>query len=131
MGDAEGKLAEGGHLLGVDFLLALGLVAAVGLSDHVEALMEAFAGGLLLGVCEQLIGLGADFAAFVVGELVAHLLDKDQQGAAGAFAVAAAFGDASGAFDDWFGFVALAEAAQDEALGCEGLREEDILATAL
>ena len=33
VGDAEGEFAEGGHLLGVDFLLALGDVTRVSLSD--------------------------------------------------------------------------------------------------
>ena len=51
VGDAEREFAEGGHF-GRNFLFALGFVAGVGFGDHVEALSEAFAGGMLLGVCE-------------------------------------------------------------------------------
>jgi hypothetical protein len=116
--------------LGVNFLFALGFVAAVGFRDHVEALAEAVAGCGLLGVGEELVGLGADFAAFVVGELFAHFLDEDKEGAARAFAVAAAFGDASGPFQDRFGVLAAAEAAKNESLGGKRLSEKDVLATA-
>ena len=63
VGDAEGEFAEGGHFLCMNFLLALRLVAGVGLGDGFEALAQPFPGGVLLRVGEQLVGLRADFAA--------------------------------------------------------------------
>ena len=48
VGDAEGEFAGGRRLLGVDFLLALGDVTRVGLSDFLEALAQPLPCGVLL-----------------------------------------------------------------------------------
>jgi hypothetical protein len=91
--------------LGVNLLLSLSFVARVGLGDSFEALAQAFAGGVLLGISEQLIGLRPNFAPFVIGKLVTHLLDKYQQSPPCTFTVSAPLSNSSGALNYWFGFL--------------------------
>ena len=86
---------------------------------------------MLLGVGEELVGLGADFAALVVGELVAHLLDEYQQRPARALPVAAAFGDAPGAFDYGLGLLSMSQTDKNKPLSGKRLREQRILPTPL
>src|SRR5215217_7595836 len=111
MGDAEGQFAQSGHLLGVNFLFALSFVARVSLSDGFQALAQPFARCMLLGVSEQLVGLGADLAAFIIGQLITHLLDEYQQRPPCALTISTPFSDPPRPFDNWFCLLLMIQAA--------------------
>jgi hypothetical protein len=77
-----------------------------------------------------LVGLGADFAAFVVGELVAHFLDEDEQGSSGPLTVTTALGDAPGTLDNRLRLLPPPEAAKNKPLRRERLGEQGIFPAA-
>jgi hypothetical protein len=103
--DPERQFAEGGHFLSVNLLFPLSFMARVGLCDGFEALAQPFAGGLLLGISEQLVSLRPNFAPLVIGNLVTHLLDEYQQRPPCTFTVSTALRDPSCAFNYRFGFL--------------------------
>jgi hypothetical protein len=121
VGDAEGEFAKGGHFLGVNFLFALGDVASVGLGDLLEALFESLSSCVLLGVGKELVRLCANFASFVIGQLIAHLLDEYQQRPTRTLTVTAAFRNPPCAFDYWLCFGLMVESAKNNPLRCQRL----------
>src|SRR5262245_13532599 len=102
MGDAKRQLAQGGHLLDVNLLFTLRLVTRVSFGDHVEALSQPFAGGMLLRIREQLIRLRPNLPPLIIRQQITHLLDKYQQRPPSAFTIAASLSYPPCTFQDWF-----------------------------
>ena len=99
--------------MGVNFLFPLSFVARVGLGNGFETLAEPLAGGMLLGVREQLIGLRPNLTALIISKLLTHLLDEDQQRPPRPFLIATSLSDTPGTFYYWLRLLLTPKAAKN------------------
>src|SRR5215212_7936135 len=105
MRDAERKLSEGGHFLRMNFLLALCFVACVGFGDCFETFPQSFTRGRLLRVREQLVSLRPNLPSLIVGELLTHLFNKNQQSPPSSFVIFTTLSYSLTTFETRFGFL--------------------------
>jgi hypothetical protein len=115
----------------VDLLLALRLVARVRLCNSLKTLPKPFPSGLLLRVGEQLVSLRPNLPPLVIGELVTHFFNQDQQRPPRTLTITTPFRNAPSAFNNWFRLLPMSQAAKNQTLGGQSLSEERFFATAL
>src|SRR5689334_10395791 len=84
---------------------------------------------MLLGICEQLIGLRPNLTPFVIGQLLTHLLYEDQQRPPRTFSIATPFRDPSGSLDNGFCLMSVSKTAKDYSLTGECFCQKSIFTT--
>src|SRR6185369_565601 len=110
----------------MDFLFTLGFIAGVCLGDGLKALPQPFAGGILLGISEKLVGLRPDLPAFIISQLLTHLLNQYQQRPPCALTIATPFCNSTRPLDNRFCLLLMPETAENQPLGGECFGKESV-----
>src|SRR5678816_409903 len=115
----------------MDFLFTLGFIARVCLGDGLKALPQPFAGGILLGISEELVGLRPNLPAFIISQLLTHLLNQYQQRPPRCFIVFTTLCYSLCSLKNWLSFMLLSEATQNNSSGYQGFSQKGFLSAAL
>src|SRR6185503_10890234 len=101
-------------------------MARVRLCNGLKTLPKPLPSGLLLRVGEQLVSLRPNLPPLVIGELVTHFFNQDQQRPPRTLAITTPFRNAPSAFNNWFRLVSLTQTAKNQSLSGQGFGQQSV-----